>query len=129
MGLQIFSMESEFMIKACNLHVAMEAIQSLAGQETIRKENFSGMTSNDHFMYVDAEKYLKANTFFETMEAWRWIFEADENGNAIDPDFMGENLGDEDLLFEAISPYVEHGSFIQVYSVDEEQVWKDRFLM
>ncbi len=38
------------------------------------------------------------------MSAWRWILEEDINGDAIDPSFTGEKLGDEIILFKAIAP-------------------------
>jgi hypothetical protein len=75
---------------------ALEAIKGLAGKETMGPE---------HFSWVDTREFLYADTFEEAMRAWRW--ETDSDWKYIL--FTGEKLGDDNLLFDAIAPYIEAG--------------------
>lgn len=124
MGINIYDMESICRIKKSNFDDALSAIRSLQGGETVRKEHFSGMEGPNHYSFVTTSKFMEAETFIDAMAAWRWGFEEDENGDAYDPCFLGEKLGDEEILFRKIAPFVEAGSFIQVYCHDDEKIWR-----
>ena len=89
---------------------ALEAIKGLAGKETMGPE---------HFSWVDTREFLYADTFEEAMNAWRW--ETDSDWKYIL--FTGEKLGDDNLLFDAIAPYVEAGSYIEMLGEDG-QIWR-----
>jgi hypothetical protein len=52
------------------------------------------------------------------LHAWRYDPEADEHGDIVDVQFIGEKLGDELLFFKAIAPFVEPGSFIEMRGED-----------
>jgi len=106
-------MEAKFKIARENHSEAFKAIKSLAGKETI----------GDHFSWVNTKDFVKASSIKEAMEAWRWSPDFDEAGDIIGITFKGEKLGDDKTFFEAIAPYVEAGSYIQMQGEDGE-MWR-----
>jgi hypothetical protein len=54
----------------------------------------------------------------EAAAAWRWYLEEDSKGNVVGIQFNGEKLGDDNILFEALGPFVQKGSFIQMQGED-----------
>ena len=107
-----FSMSSEYFPEA------LKAIKDLAGQETINDG------SGKHFSWVVTERFLSATTLPEAMKEWRWKVAIDDTkGNVIGIDFMGEKLGDDEALFNAIAPYVTAGSFIEMQGEDAS-IWR-----
>lgn len=125
MGYCITQIGGKFEIKAKNKSKALEAIKKLAGKETI--EDSSGA----HFSWVDTSDFTEAKTLEKALIAWRW--EADTtkwishtNGDIIALNFTGEKWGDDTMLFEAIAPYVESGSFIEMEGEDGSR-WKWAF--
>ena len=52
------------------------------------------------------------------MASWRWEVEEDEDHNIISINFCGEKSGDDLILFDAIAPFVEPGSMIEMLGED-----------
>ncbi len=122
MGLEIFELESKFIIRCCHTEDAIKAIKSLKGRET------TGFEGAMHFMWIkDSNAINNSSTLEEALEQWRWsVYDKNEEDDVIEVTFTGENYGDEDLLFEALAPFVESGSFITM--ADENGVvWRWRF--
>lgn len=113
MGYCMDQRDANFRIKRSNLKKALEAIKALAGKETI------GDASGRHFSWVNTADFLKATTLAAAMDEWRWTlhFESDD-GDADGIQFHGEKSGDDMHLFQAIAPFVERGSFIEMQGED-----------
>lgn len=109
--------DSDFKILAANKPAALDAIQRLAGRETITD------STGRHFSWVSTDDFLRADTLEEALKAWRWGTETDDDGNTIGISFQGQKLGDDALLFEAIAPYVEDGSYIDMQGEDGS-IWR-----
>ncbi len=124
MGDYIYSMPSDFRVRHQNQDAALNAIKSLKGSETCNKGRFPNLDSPDHFAFISAQSYLQAGSLLDAMNCWRWDFEEEVSGDLISPSFLGQKLGDEDVLFAAIAPYVEKGSFIQVFSQSSNEIWR-----
>ena len=92
---------------------ALAAIKAMAGRETIQD------SGGRHFSWVTTQEFLDADTLEEALDAWRWNLEPDWK----QIQFNGEKLGDDKLLFDAIAPYVEAGSFIEMHGEDGE-IWQ-----
>lgn len=110
-------MEAKFRILEKNQSKALKAIKALAGKETIKD------SSGKHYSWVETKNFVEARYIEEAMTAWRWCVTYDDsiepNANDItDINFEGEKLGDDIILFEAIAPYVEAGSYIQMQGED-----------
>lgn len=108
----------DFRIKASNTQKALEAIQSLHGKETC-----PGRVR--HFSWVH-EDFYKIDNFVEILNEWRWRATENECGDITKLCFEGEKLGDDDLLFKAIGPFVEAGSQINFRGEDGYH-WQYRF--
>ena len=78
---------------------------------------------SQHFAFVESKAYENANSVHEAMKAWRWFVDCDDEDNIITTEFLGEKLGDEDILFEAIAPFVRDGSTIQMAGEDGK-IWR-----
>lgn len=85
----------------------------MAGKETILD------ASGHHFSWV-SENFYEQNSLFDIMREWRWsVFEDPmENGDITSIEFIGEKSGDDLILFEALAPFVEAGSFIEMIGED-----------
>jgi hypothetical protein len=142
MGYYMDQMTTVFCIKHENKEAALKAIKDLAGRETI--EDSSGR----HFSWVNTEAFLKAETLDDALKEWRWWVEVEKrepekvdiNEMAFDYDpedieakmdivgisFSGEKKGNDDIVFEAIAPYVEEDSFIEM-SGEDGCTWRWNF--
>jgi hypothetical protein len=90
-----------------NFGNVVTAIQSLRGKETC----------GTHFSWVD-KNFHKLTDVKAIIRAWRWEPKFDENGNICGINFDGEKYGDDGILFNAIAPYVEAGSYIEMVGED-----------
>jgi len=120
MGYVMEQLGDEFKIKKENFEGALAAIKGLSGKETIHD------ASGPHFSWVDTKEYQEAKTLPDALKAWRWEARLGIYGDVIGVDFAGEKAGDDDILFNAIAPFVERGSYIEMEGEDR-MVWKWKF--
>jgi hypothetical protein len=114
MGYYMQVVDTKFRIKRENFGKALLAIKSLAGKETY----------GTHFSWVNTPEFLKAETLEEGIKAWRWEAEVEgPSGDVTDISFRGEKLGDDELFFQVIAPFVEKGSFVEM-SGDDNGRWR-----
>jgi len=116
MGYCMTQQDSDFFVSAANLPKMVKAIQSLHGNESIRD------TSGRHFSWVESDFFV-FNDAERILQAWRWNGELDGEGNINAIYFEGEKLGDDNVLFDAIAPFVKAGSFIEMRGEDGER-WR-----
>lgn len=116
MGYNILIIKTNFRIVAGNTDSVLLILKNLA----TRKQDFAFVKNN---LVIDS------NDISSAFEARRWLLEIDDEGNIVDLDFVGEKLGDEQILFDAIAPFVETGSYIIVAGENGEsgKVWRWRF--
>lgn len=74
---------------------------------------------------VDSDALAAAATLQETFEVWGWELELDEGGNVcgLDGPSCGKVLDDK-VLFDAVAPFVEDGSHIQMISDADNSIWR-----
>lgn len=108
MGYYMYQHATDFFIGVDEKPNALIAVKKLA-------------RSNRRYDWVD--DFGKAKTLEEALEAWHWTPEVDCEGNIYNITFDGEKLGDEDILWETIAPYVKDGSFIQM-SGEDDGLWR-----
>ena len=119
MGYCMSQREADFAIHAKDFDKALKAIQGLHGSESIAD------SGGRHFSWVGYEFYKIAN-LAKMMEEWRWDLELDEDGNAVGIHFQGEKIGDDQVLFDAIAPWVKEGSYIEMHGEDGA-IWRWTF--
>lgn len=112
MGCCVSQGETVFKIKEENLPAVLEAIRELHGK----------LYGKETIPWVHEDFHKKEN-IKDTLEAWRWAAEFDEEGNIVDIFFSGEKLGDDEILFQQIEKFVESGSFITMSGEDSSD-WK-----
>jgi len=115
MGYYMDQIEADFEIKHDLQEKALEAIKNLAsGSDSPR---------HLHYAWVNDGEYCDAKDLDTAMDAWRWHVERNEDGDIDYISFEGEKLGDDEILFNAIAPYVTQGSYIQM-SGEEGCIWR-----
>lgn len=112
MGYCIELRNSSFKIKSENKENTLKAIKGLAGQETI------GDSSGRHFSWVNTPDFFFAKTLEEAMKAWRWAIYSNPDGDIDEISFCGQKLGDDEILFSAMAPFVENDSFLEMHGED-----------
>ena len=113
MGYCMSQNECDFFIPVDKTKDALGAIKDLAGKETIKYGH-----SAPHFSWVETKDFLNASNLKEALDVWGWSAEEDEDGNIANILFEREKIGDEDILFNAIAPYVKSGSYIEMLGED-----------
>jgi len=111
MGYYISLNENNFTIKKENVQGAVDAIKALHGKETCC----------GNFSWVDHD-FHKLDSLEDILGAWRYGISF-KDGDVCDIDFEGEKLGDDELLFSALAPFVEPESYLQ-YSGEEGHHWR-----
>lgn len=125
MGYYMSQMSSKFLIEKKNFRKCLEAIKALDPEKDGGKgfHCTAGGPKIRHFAWVETEEYKEAKTLQEAINAWNWQPELDKEGNIVDIYFEGEKLGDEQILFNAIAPFVEKDSYIQM-SGEDDSFWR-----
>lgn len=108
--------DTEFFIAKEDFDGVLKAIKRLRGRETCHD------SSGAHFSWVDND-FASINNLAEMLAEWRWEPSFDDEGNINHIDFIGEKMGDDDVLFDAIAPYVKADSYITMRGEDGE-VWR-----
>lgn len=117
MGYCIDVTDSCFEISKEQHEKALAAIKALAGNETITDG------SGPHFSWVLTQEFVKAKSLSEALKAWRWQGSIDEEGHLYAISFSGEKLGDDEMLFRALAPFVKDGSYIE-FRGEDNAMWR-----
>lgn len=119
MGYCMHQRDCNFFIDGQNFDKALAAIKSLAGHETIED------SSGKHFSWVDTCDFMSARSLEDALGVWRWRVRMGplRNHSIIAIHFEGEKLGDDFIILQAIAPFVEGGSFIEMQGEDGT-VWR-----
>lgn len=127
MGYCMDLMDADFVIKRENQDKALEAVKKLA--DTVN-ENGSGSSysggecKSRSYAWVTTEDFVNADDVSEAISAWGWEPQTDEvTGDITTMYFVAEKKGDDEYLLDALAPYVEPGSFIQMQGEDGS-IWR-----
>ena len=111
MGYCITQTGANFTIKEQNFKPAYRAIKHQMSGVVYRWSNGTDWFNGLRDLYA-------------VLEFWRYEPTLDEeSGDMIGINFTGEKIGDENLLFQVIAPFVEKGSFIEMVGEDGAQ-WR-----
>jgi len=122
MGYCMDQMDQKFRIKKENFDAALQAIKKLG--ETVDEDGRGGSYSGGQkqetwYSWVTTSEFVNAETLKQAIAAWRWEVEVEklpfgEEGDIIDIYFEGQKFGQDEVFLEAIAPYVEEGSYIEM---------------
>lgn len=87
----------------------------------------SALNAREKLNRIKKEDYESALTLPELMLACRWKPTLDQNGAIIGLECSGVKVAEEDLLFEALAPYVVSGSFVEYIREGYQANEKHRF--
>ncbi len=121
MGYYMHIQDQEFLLKEENKEKALAAIKRLSPEH-----GSGGSRHENRYSWVNTERYMKAETLEQAMEAWRWSSYVDDgidDGDIDNLEFLGEKLGDDRVLFAALAPFVEEGSHVTMMGGDMD-VWR-----
>ncbi|KKM85108.1 hypothetical protein LCGC14_1292370 [marine sediment metagenome] len=119
MGYYMYQEDTQFFMKKDDLQYALAAVRGLVGRETIND------SSGYHYPWVD-NSFRERTDFRDIMDDWRWEIEQDVDESVVGLEFLGEKLGDDELLFDTIAPWVKDGSFIEMRGEDGS-MWRWEF--
>lgn len=76
------------------------------------------------FAWVDMQGLTDAVTLAEAMAAWRWEVTMGKDGGVSGIVFVGQKFGDDEVLMQAIAPFVTPRSYIQLRGGDDHRwIW------
>jgi hypothetical protein len=128
MGYCMEQMGASFAILPENVMKALKAVKAMHKRVDQNGGGGSwknGKTTARWYSWVSEDFHLK-NTLSEILHEWRWEIEHGEEGGVIGIQFEGEKLGDDEQLFDAIAPFVEEGSYIEMMGEDGTR-WRWEF--
>lgn len=70
------------------------------------------------YSWVHTQTVLEAVTVQDALKAWRWEPDLNEEGDIVYLSFIGEKSGQDDVILNAIAPYVKEGSYISMRGED-----------
>ena len=129
MGYCMTQRDSLFTIKAENSEGALKAIKALA--ETVDEQGGGGSWKGGKkkeawYSWVTTSEFVNAKTLDDAIKAWRWVVESDKNGDINYIYFNGEKIGDDEILFNAIAPFVDDDCYIEM-SGEDGALWRWAF--
>lgn len=114
MGYYMYQVGCDFGIHAGKIQNVIEAIKEVA-------------EDTPECYGLDMDIIRNGTTIQKIMEEFGWSPTIDYDGCVDGINFIAEKMGDDERLFEAIAPFVNEGSYIQMYGGDNDQ-WKWKFV-
>jgi hypothetical protein len=114
-------------MQGCNFHIpatsfeeALSAIKSLMTDTSNMAGSCfgGGVEMGRWYAWVHTESVLQSQTLMEALEAWRWMPFINNDGDIDFISFRGEKMGQDEVLFQALAPYVTSGSYIAMRGED-----------
>ena len=128
MGYYMSQVDSKFRIKAENKAAALAAIKALSDPAIMAKKAGGGSWGAGGYIkkwysWVDTDEFANAASLEDALDAWGWeaedaVLSGWDGVDIVDIRHAGEKLGDDLVLFDAIAPFVESGSYIHMCGED-----------
>ena len=114
MGYCVEMKECKFFIKKENIEKAFNTLRDYAKTKIENKEGLS---------WIDLHSVAYSETLTEALESCDFDILYNDNGDVYDVDYISEKLGDHDVILNVIAPYIEDGSYLQMYGEDGD-IWR-----
>jgi len=121
MGYCMYQKNCYMFIDKKDFDAVIEAVKNLLK----RVEEIGGGCNGSQrtFSWVDSYELQNSVSISDVFNSWRWEVGFDENGNINLFEFAGEKLGDDEILFSSIAPWVRENSYIQMQGEDDD-MWR-----
>lgn len=118
MGYYMDQMDSKFFVAAEHIPAMVKAIHALASRHELMggASYQNGEIVSRHFSWVNND-FVDCHDVKELFRKWGWSIELKDE-NIVSIFFEGDKMGDDEVLMNAISPYVEAGSYIEMRGED-----------
>lgn len=134
MSYYVETIESNFVLKSENYDKAYQAVCELnrnddakqggcyGGEPAMKPVNSNSVSNNPNkwYSWMQWNYDETCNNIIEVLEMLG--FDVCANENAIDGLYYDNKMGQEDIFFDAIAPYVESGSYI-VWCGEDRTMW------
>lgn len=119
MGYCMSQQNADFFIAAEDKDKALAALKKLGDNtDNMRGGSWSGGGKQQSwYSWVDME-FVNRYDLESAVRDWRWDLYCDDDGNVVEIMFEGEKLGQDEILFEALAPWVKSGSYIEMHGED-----------
>ena len=126
MGYEVFTRELHVTIPAGNVESAFDTIMALNDQDEKKGglTSTGGVVTSRHFAFCPS--VFHGNDLVELFAEIRWKAHFDEFGNVVLDEFTGENLGDDEVFFTALAPFIANQSVIEWLGQDGDR-WRWEF--
>lgn len=114
MGYCVEMKECKFFIKKENIEKAFNTLRDYAKTKIEKKERLS---------WIDLHSVAYSETLTEALESCDFDILYNDNGDVYDVDYISEKLGDHDVILNVIAPYIEDGSYLEMYGEDGD-IWR-----
>lgn len=125
MGYHVEQVNSDFFVVADAIPSLIETVHMLGEKKDSLSVHGAFVLKNNKYSWVQ-EDYVTSNDVVDIFRYWRWDIDMDKHGNIVDIRFAGEKLGDDEVFFKAIAPFVKHDSFIEMVGEDNA-MWRWKF--
>jgi hypothetical protein len=102
-------------------------VKHTGGRFTIRKASFDvalkALKGTKNLQWADKKAFNRIKTLESFLAKHLWNADIDGNGDIIGIDYDGENLGESDLIFSVLGPYIKGGSYIEMMG-EEGESWR-----
>ena len=118
MGYYMDQMDSKFFVAAEHILAMVTAIHALASRHELMggASYQNGEIVSRHFSWVNND-FVDCHDVKELFRKWGWSIELKDK-NIVSIFFEGDKMGDDEVLMQAIAPYVEAGSYIEMRGED-----------
>ena len=127
MGYFIDLKDQYFHIKAENVPLVLEEIRGMAKDVKMGggRSTINGRVTYS-FAWADTKIIKSAKSLDEAMEEFRYTPNYDKKGDVDYLDYSESKIGDEEIMFRRIAPFVESGSYLEYEGEDGER-WRWTF--
>lgn len=113
----MIQLSKKFKIRSSDKYMAFRVVLGLIGHsETVSDRK------GKHWYSVYPDDLRKTSTLEEALRVWRWEPTV-VGGDIVDISFTGRLLGDEDILFATIAPFVQSGSHVSCLVNGRNYTW------
>ena len=137
MGYYVGMEMSGIIIPANKVDACLAAINALFSDENLESKagagTYGGSITKDspvrerkHYSWVNTPKEDGFKDLKEAFNEWRYEGNFDKKGNFTVECFEGEKLGDDEILFDTIAPFVDGGKECGLITVhgEEDDKWR-----
>lgn len=121
MGYCMTQMDCNFFVEAKNISAMTDAIKDLADAKHSNEHKGGSWRDGEKkaswYSWVDMS-FSQLTDIKSMFKCWRWEIDYDDAGDISQIQFAGEKLGQDDVLFNAIAPFVKNNSFIEMEGED-----------